>query len=208
MGWWMASLYDRVMARTEAAGLTTLRRELLGGVVGDVIEIGAGTGINVDLYGPAVGSLVLVEPDGGMRAQLLRRTQARQGVVVSSDAAESLSLPDSSADVVVSTLVCCSVSDPARVLAEALRVLRPGGRLVFLEHVAAEAGSDRYRWQRRIEPVWRWVAGGCHLTRRTAEAIESAGFEMERLDRGEMPGAPAFVRPLVRGVARRPGTPS
>ncbi len=85
-----------------------------------------------------------------------------------------------------------------------LRVLRPGGRYVFLEHVAAENNPERFKWQRRIEPVWKIVADNCHVTRRTADAIESAGFEIESIKRESVRKAMPIVRPSIRGVARKP----
>jgi ubiquinone/menaquinone biosynthesis C-methylase UbiE len=117
-------------------------------------------------------------------------------------AAESIPLPDASVDWVVSTLVFCSVADPGLAFAEIRRVLRPGGGFVFLEHIASD-DPGTLRWQRRVEPVWRRIAGNCHLTRRTGVAIEQAGFVLEDVRRQEMRKAPSLVRPTVRGIARR-----
>lgn len=200
-----AAIYDPFMRRSERACLAQWRARLLFEVTGDVVEIGAGTGANLPVYPRALRSLALVEPDPHMRARLQARTHSDGpdvARVVAGDAC-SLPLPDGSADVVVSTLVLCSVPDVARALAEAKRVLRPGGRFVFLEHVAAEDRPDRLAWQRRIEPLWKRVAGNCHVTRRTESAIVAAGFDVERVERESMRRALPWIRPTIRGVAIR-----
>jgi ubiquinone/menaquinone biosynthesis C-methylase UbiE len=202
MPWLMATLYDRFMADTERACLSGFRAELLGTLSGDVLEVGAGTGVNLSHYPGTVSRLVLTEPDPHMRARLDRRIGTR-GATVRGDAAGHLDLPDESFDVVVSTLVLCTVEDPSRALAEMHRVLRPGGQLVFLEHVAAAAGSSRLRWQRRVEPVWKHLAGNCHVTRDTERSIVTAGFDIEDVRRESLRKAPPWIRPSIRGVARK-----
>jgi ubiquinone/menaquinone biosynthesis C-methylase UbiE len=117
--------------------------------------------------------------------------------------AERLPFPDESFDAVVGTLVLCSVPDPAACLAEVHRVLRPGGRLVFVEHVAATDRDRLHRWQQRLEPLWKRVAGGCHLTRPTEQLIVDAGFSTEGVEHGTLHKAPPVVRPLVAGSAVR-----
>ncbi|HLI52739.1 MAG TPA: class I SAM-dependent methyltransferase [Acidimicrobiales bacterium] len=196
-----AALYDRALAGVEEAGLRRWRRELLSGLSGRVIEIGAGTGANLDLYPPAVSGLVLVEPDRNMRRRLsARAARHRLTVEVVPDAAEHLPFPDGCFDAAVSTLVLCSAGDPAAVLRELRRVLRPGGTLVVIEHVGAGSGGTRARWQRRIEPAWKRLAGNCHLTRDTAAALADAGFDTSTLVAEDMPRAPGIVRPTIRGV--------
>lgn len=197
-----ALLYDPFMAAAEAGALGAWRDELLAKASGVVLEIGAGTGVNLSRYGEAVERLVLCEPAPGMRSQLARRISDRP-VELLDVGVEALPLPDESVDVVVSTLVLCSVEDPARALGELRRVLKPGGRLIFIEHVAAEDNPGRLVWQRRLEPAWRSMAGNCHLTRRTADDILAAGFEITELIRGSMPRALPWVRPTIRGVAVR-----
>ena len=203
-----ADLYDRVMRGVELAGLGQWRADLLGTLEGDVIEVGAGTGRNLDRYPSTVTRLVVCEPNRHMRAHLdhaLATHPCAAGSVEVVDApAEHLPFPDASFDVAVSTLVLCSVDDPATALAELRRVLRPGGRLVFIEHVAAEDRPRRLTWQRRLEPLWKRLAGNCHLTRRTEDAIVAAGFEVDDVERASMRKAPPFVRPTVRGTAHRP----
>jgi ubiquinone/menaquinone biosynthesis C-methylase UbiE len=200
----LAPLYDRLTRPSEEACVSEWRAELLGDLRGEVLEIGAGTGANLPHYGRAVDRLVISEPDRHMRRRLQRRlTEVAASAVELSDAsADRLPMADESFDVVVSTLVLCSVADQARALAEYRRVLRPGGALVFIEHVAAHDRPDRLRWQRRIEPIWKRVFGNCHLTRDTASAIERAGFEMADLRRQSMRKATPVVRPTIRGVAR------
>lgn len=198
----VAALYDRIMRRAEEAGLTQWRRDLLASLSGTVLEIGAGTGRNVSLFPSGLTSLVLAEPDRHMRARLAQMTaDSGPGVEVIAAPAEDLPFADGTFDAVVSTLVLCSVRDQAAALGEIRRVLRPGGQFVFIEHVAATNLPRRLRWQRRVEPVWSRVSGNCHLTRRTADAIESAGFRFIQVESAGMRKAPAIVRPTIRGRA-------
>ena len=199
-----AWVYDRSLSRAEAACLGDWRRELLAVAQGDVLEIGAGTGANLAYYPLAVRRLVLAEPNAGMRARLKRKVGERPEVTVIDATAESIPLPDRAFDTVVSTLVLCSVDSPGRSLGEVWRVLKPGGRLLFLEHVAAEGRPGRLRWQRLLEPAWRCMAGNCHLTRQTAASIAEMGFLVEGLRRESIRKVAGVVRPSVRGVARRP----
>ena len=198
-------IYDRVMAQAEVACLRDWRRELLAGLQGSVLEIGAGTGANLAFYPAAVQRIVLCEPDPGMRGALTARAGALQRAVeIRPITAETLDFPDASFDHAVSTLVCCSVGDPARALAQIRRVLKPGGSLVFLEHVAAWDDPGRRRWQDRLNPLWRRLASNCHLNRETEQAIRAAGFAMERIQRESMRKIIPLVRPSIRGVARKP----
>lgn len=200
-----AAIYDPFMRGAEHACLAGWRAELLGHARGEVLEIGAGTGANVPFYTTAVTRLLLTEPDRDMLARLrsrlgLARTERAEALDAPADA---LPFGDASFDAVVSTLVLCSVADVSRVLAEVRRVLRPGGCLLFLEHVAADDRPGRLAWQRRLEPWWRRISGNCHLTRRTGEAIREAGFTVEREQRESMRKALPIMRPSIRGVARR-----
>ena len=183
------------------------RRDLLAPLTGDVLELGSGTGLNLAHYPPTVERLVLTEPDRHMRAKLQARlTDQRPAparVEVVDALADRLPFDDESFDAVVSTLVLCSVPDQRSTLREVRRVLRPGGRLVFLEHVAAHEKPRRHRWQRRVEPVWKRIAGGCHLTRDTRDVIAGAGFDVTDAKRESMRKASPLVRTTERGVAVR-----
>lgn len=211
MAWFLAPFYDRLVAPTEEACFGAWRGELLAAATGRVLEIGSGTGVNVERYPATVKEVVFTEPDPGMRRQLEQRlkdaraaaTFAPPAATVTADRAAELPFDDGSFDTAVTTLVLCTVPDPDATLAELHRVLRPGGRLVFLEHVAAETGSDRLKWQRRFDPLWRRVAGGCRLTRRTAASIERAGFRFETLTEESARKATPLVRPTIRGSATR-----
>lgn len=212
MGRLMAALYDPLTWAAERAGLARWRREVLAPLRGRVLEIGPGTGANLEHYPRGIDRLVLAEPDPHMRRRLSSRVAPGLPESGSGDAhptitaAEAGALPfrDGTFDGVVSSLVLCSVPEPDRALDQIYRVLRPGGRLAFLEHVAAEEDSRSARWQRRLEPLWKRCAGNCHLTRHTQERIAAAGFGVERVIRDELPLAPPFVRPAIRGQAVKP----
>jgi ubiquinone/menaquinone biosynthesis C-methylase UbiE len=196
-----AGMYDHAMARSERAGLAARRSELLARAGGEVLEIGGGTGANLPLYGGEVASLVVTEPEAPMVARLRRRIAAeRPSATVLQASAEELPFEDESFDVAVSTLVLCTVGDQPRALGELRRVLRPGGRLLFMEHVRAE-DPRLARWQDRMVPLNRRLLCGCHCNRRTLEGITEAGFRIAEVERGEIPHAPPLVRPLVVGVA-------
>ncbi len=197
-----AYFYDRFLLPAEEACLKDWRRDLLKNVYGDVLEIGAGTGLNLEHYPGSVGSLVLSEPDKHMREQLNKKIPAmKQRVTVSTGTAEEIDAENESYDFVVASLVCCSVINLESALLEIRRVLKPGGRLVFLEHVAAQAGTKRRRWQNLINPFWRRLAGNCHLNRETESAILAAGFEILEIKRESMRKAMPVVRPTIRGIA-------
>jgi ubiquinone/menaquinone biosynthesis C-methylase UbiE len=203
MGRLTAALYDRFTRGSEVACLQQWRAGLLRDLRGDVLEVGAGTGLNLPFYPPALARLVLSEPDLHMRRELDKKVRAARAdrVEVTDGSLEDLQAPAESFDAVVGTLVLCSVPRLDRALEEIRRVLKPRGRFVFLEHVAAENRPRRLRWQRRVEPIWKRLAGGCHLTRRTADAIEAAGLSIVDIQRESMRKAWPLVRPTIRGVA-------
>jgi ubiquinone/menaquinone biosynthesis C-methylase UbiE len=200
----MATFYDAFMGTMERAGVGAWRAALLADLGGRVLEVGAGTGANLPFYPSTVERLVVAEPDANMRAKLTKRIAAIGAAAEASDASlEKLPWADASFDAVVGTLVLCTVPDPARALAEIRRVLVPGGAFAYLEHVAADHDPGRLAWQRRIEPVWGVIAGGCKLTRRTSETIRTAGFDVAGETRESARKALPIVRTMVRGVARR-----
>ena len=199
-----AATYDRQMAKTERAGLGALRDRLLADAKGDVLEIGAGTGGNLARYGDEITSLTVTEPDQHMLRRLEEKVAAqRPGTVVVSAPAEDLPFDDDQFDVVVSTLVLCGVDDQAKALAEARRVLRPGGQLLFMEHVRACDDEKRARLQDRMNWLNRAVVG-CDCNRDTATAITTAGFTVDALEHGVLPHAPKFVQPMIHGHASAP----
>jgi ubiquinone/menaquinone biosynthesis C-methylase UbiE len=193
--------------RVEQQTLGEWRRDLLEPLWGEVLEIGAGTGLNLPFYPSSVEHMILSEPDPHMRKKLREKLPEAmvKRVTVMDAAVDVLPLPDASVDAVVGTLVLCCVPDQRTALGEIRRVLRPGGQFVFLEHVAAEGHPKLLKWQHRIEPFWKHMAGNCHLTRRTGAAIQDSGFVLEQVTRQEFLPAPALVRTSIRGVARRPG---
>lgn len=196
-----ARLYDRVLARSEAAGLSELRSQLLELARGRVLEIGAGTGLNVDHYPPNV-ELTSSEPDPAMRAMLqARSSRLGRRVEIVAASAEALPFPDDFFDTVVSTLVLCSVDEPAQALAEIRRVLKPDGTLLLLEHVRS-CSARLARLQDVLRPLWRAASGGCRCNRRTVTALRQAGFDVSEVRCGELPKTPAFLRPLAFGPAR------
>ena len=199
-----AAMYDRLMAGTERAGLADRRARLVAGARGTTLELGAGTGLNLRHYPAAVTDLVLAEPDRHMARRLRERlAKAGRPAEVAEAPAERLPFEDGRFDTVVVTLVLCTVQDPAQALEEIARVLKPGGRLLFLEQVRAPDGARLSRWQDRLERPWGWFGGGCHPNRDTVAALEASPLSVESADPGELPKAPPIVRPLVAGVAVR-----
>jgi ubiquinone/menaquinone biosynthesis C-methylase UbiE len=199
-----ARLFDRLVRMADPQQADH-RRELLAGVSGRVIEVGAGNGINFANYPPEVTEVVAVEPEAYLREKAAEAAAAAPvRVTVVDGLADALPLEPGSFDAAVTSLVLCSVPDQSRALAEIRRVLKPGGELRFYEHVLAEDPKVA-RLQNRIEPVWRFCAGGCHPNRDTAGAIEAAGFEVERCRRFPFKPGPLMtvVEPHVIGVARK-----
>jgi SAM-dependent methyltransferase len=198
-----ALTYDRQMAKVEKAGLRTHRQRLLAGASGRVLEIGAGTGSNLPVYGPTIEELTLTEPERPMLRRLQQRVREQSPeVTVVRAPAEDLPFEDGSFDVAVSTLVLCGVDDQPRALRELRRVLRPGGELLFIEHVRSD-DPRLARWQRRMNGLNRFLVG-CECTRPTLAVMANAGFVVTEVDHTTLPKAPAFIRPLVVGRATAP----
>jgi ubiquinone/menaquinone biosynthesis C-methylase UbiE len=195
-----AAIYDRMMSRGERLGMRDRRRALVANASGRTLEIGAGTGANVDLYPDELDELILAEPFAPMRRRLERKLIANGRAARTIDAtAESIPLPDNELDTVVSTLVLCTVDFQQAALAEIARVLRPGGQLLFIEHVRSHAPRVA-RWQDRLESPWRHFAAGCRCNRDTISAIGAAGFSTEHED-ALWRAVPPLVAPLVMGRA-------
>jgi ubiquinone/menaquinone biosynthesis C-methylase UbiE len=195
-----AATYDRMVRQSDEAGVAAMRHELLAQADGAVLEIGTGTGLNLAHYDGNIESLVLTEPEPAMlrRLQKKAREQAPHAKILRAPA-EDLPFEDDSFDTVVATLVLCGVGDQARSLRELRRVLRPGGRLLFIEHVRSDDPSlarfqDRMNWLNRL-------VVNCDCNRPTLTTIEATGFTVSALERTILPKAPKFARPLIVGSA-------
>lgn len=198
-----AAGYDRAMAATEEAGLGDHRSALLARVNGAVLELGGGTGANLPYFSRAVDELVITEPEEPMARRLEAKLVGHPlPARVVRAPAERLPFEPESFDAVVSTLVLCTVDDPGQALAEAHRVLRPGGRLVFVEHVRS-ADPGLARWQDRLHGPWKMLGYGCHCNRATAQSIEQAGFTFVELERDRLRKAVPIVTPLIVGIAEK-----
>lgn len=198
-----AALYDPALRRSERHGLAALRRGLLAQASGRTLELGAGTGLNLAHYPAVVTRLVVTEPEAPMAARLRERVRTSGSTAEVVEAgAERLPFADGSFDTVVATLVLCTVPDLAASLAEARRVLVPGGHLLFLEHVR-HADATRARRQERFTPLQRRIACGCHLDRATPEAIAAAGFINHEVRYEHFPKAAKVLQPLAVGSATR-----
>lgn len=198
-----AAVYDRMNRPLERRLLGPRRVQLLAELSGEVLEIGAGTGASLPHYRRA-SRVVLTEPDPAMRRRLTDRlADAAVPVELADASAQALPYPDGRFDAVVATLVLCTVPDLDQVLAEARRVLRPGGRLVVLEHVRGQGRLAQ--WQDRVTPLWTRIAAGCHPNRDIRAAIERAGFTFEQLEESQPLPPWLPTSPLLQGVARPSG---
>jgi ubiquinone/menaquinone biosynthesis C-methylase UbiE len=196
-----AALYDRAFAATEEAGLREMRAELLASARGRVVELGAGTGANLELYPQAVDEIVLTEPDPHMGRQLRAKVaESDRNARAVAAPAERLPFEDDSFETAVAMLVFCTIPGPGVALAEVARVLKPGGRLIFLEHVRAE-DPRLASWQDRLEKPWRFLGDGCHCNRDTVATIAASPLRLGDVARSTLPKAPPIVRPLVSGTA-------
>ena len=197
--WLFAVCYDTLNAGVEGR-LKPYREQTAGRAWGDVLEIGAGTGANLPFYSADV-RLTVMEPNPHM-ARRLRRNAAKQGlhVTILPDVGEKSPFPDASFDSVVTTLVLCMVDDMGQVLREARRVLRPGGALLFYEHVVSPNHLGRW-WQHKLNPVWRFVTTGCNLDRDIAGAIRDAGFKTVELDAFDLSVGVPITIPNIIGLA-------
>jgi ubiquinone/menaquinone biosynthesis C-methylase UbiE len=198
-----ALTYDRQMAKVEKATLRALRESLLAAASGDVLEIGGGTGANLPFYRPGAGSLAITEPDTAMLRRLQRRAREQAPLAkILRAPAEDLPFEDGTFDTVVSTMVLCGVSDQPRALRQLRRVLRPGGQLLFIEHVrSGDPGLAHH--QDRVNWMCQFVMR-CDCNRPTLTSVEEAGFAVTGVEHLTMAKAPSFVSPLIVGTATAP----
>lgn len=205
--WLWSKYYDKIMRDAEEKGLRDWRQSLLKNIAGDVLELGCGTGANLEFYPTTIKRLVLIEPNRHMYQRLKEKKPFQllnnSSIEILNDKAENISLENSSVDIVICTLVLCSVKNLDKALSEIYRILRPQGKLIFIEHIAATNNPTRNKWQHRLEFLWKHIADGCHLTRRTDEAIIKAGFKMIEIHHQSMRGVPPIARPGIRGVAQK-----
>jgi SAM-dependent methyltransferase len=197
-----ALAYDPFLWVGERAGVRALRKEVVGRARGLTVEIGGGTGLNLPHYPVDLDELVLVEPDLPMRSRLERRLRdsGRRARVVDASA-ERLPFADGSVDTVVSTFVLCTVDAPELALREIVRVLRPDGQLLFLEHVRSD--SPRLAaWQDRLAGPWQRFARGCRCNRATADLIATGGLRLDDVRDESWRAMPPIVGPLIAGRAR------
>jgi ubiquinone/menaquinone biosynthesis C-methylase UbiE len=177
------------------------RARLLPGAEGCVLEIGVGSGLNLPFYGDTVRHLIGLEPSPKLLSMARRAgNAASQAIELLQASAEAIPLESKSVDTVVSTWTLCSIPDVDGALGEMRRVLKPDGRLLFVEH-GLSPDSDVSRWQDRLTPLWKRVGGGCHLNRPIAQLIEGTGFRLERVATGYMKG-PRPMTFMYEGAAR------
>jgi ubiquinone/menaquinone biosynthesis C-methylase UbiE len=197
-----SALYDPLLWVAERAGMSKRRKKLLSRASGRVLELGAGTGLNLAHYPDEIEELVLTEPAAPMVSRLERRAkQSGHDSTVVVAPAERLPFEDDSFDTVVSTFVLCTVDDPRQAIDEIARVLRPGGRLLFLEHVRADS-ARLARWQDRLHRPWHAFAAGCHANRPTVDLLRESPLRVESVEEARWSWMPALVHPLAIGGAR------
>lgn len=202
MGVWVQQVVPRIANKTlDTEVVRAVRGRVCAGLAGEVVEIGFGSGLNVPHYPAGVTRVAAVEPsDLGWRLAGQRRAASAVPVQRAGLDGQALPFPDGSFDAALSTFTLCTIPDVRAALREVRRVLRPGGLLHFVEHGRAPDDAV-HRWQRRLEPVNRRIAGGCHLARPIDELVSDAGFTITRLDRSYLPKEPRVFAALYEGVA-------
>ena len=204
MGFYRDQLLPRVQNKVmDRKDLREVRSRVCAGLSGDVVEVGFGTGLNVPHYPVEVAKVAAVEPSAlCMKIAEPRLATASPRVELAGLTGEALDLPSEEFDAALSTWTLCTIPNVDAALAEIRRVLKPGARFHFVEHGAAPAAGVA-RWQARVEPPWKRIAGGCHLTRQISDLIELAGFHLERIDTYYMHGDPKVFGYTYEGVATK-----
>lgn len=204
MGFYSNVIFPRFINSFMSTGQFSKQRSLLlKDVQGEVLEIGFGTGLNLEFYPDEVRKITAVDPNAGM-SEVARRNIERSGIKVETKviSGEHLPIEDESFDSVVCTWTLCSIPDAGQALREVRRVLRPGGKFFFVEHgLAPDPGVQK--WQHRLTPPWRKIGDGCHLNRPIAEMIQAEGLRIPRMETFYMPKSPRFAGYMYRGIAER-----
>ncbi len=197
--------YDLLLSGMEKKSLAGLRKDLLSKVKGEVLEIGSGTGVNLNYYSNKVDRLVLLEPDNHMRKLLLNKLSQNElkEYMVIEYGAEKIKCPDDFFDCAVSTLTLCSVNNPEKVLTEVCRVLKPGGKLFFIEHVVDPDNMKIYKRQKFYKSIWKFAFCNCHIDRNTEKTILDAGLKFIEFKKVYIKGGPSVVSPVIVGIAEK-----
>jgi ubiquinone/menaquinone biosynthesis C-methylase UbiE len=203
MGIWRTQLLPRVLDKMMSTAVEReIRARVCADLHGDVLELGFGSGLNLEHLPPAVTSLAAVEPSAvAVKIAQPRIATSGKAVRLAGLDGQRIELPDASVDTALSTWTLCTIPDAGVAIAEVRRILRPGGTFHFVEHGDADNDATR-QWQRRFEPLQKRVGGGCHLTRRIDELLTANGLVLERLDRYYAPKVPKAVGSTYEGVAR------
>ena len=204
----MANLYEKyvlpklIEAACSQPPMTALRKQYVGLAEGEVLELGIGTGLNLPHYGEAVRSITGVDPAAELTSKAQERAQQIEPKVeVLGLSGEDLPLDNNQFDTIVCTWTMCSIPNPYRAVEEMRRVLKPGGKVIFVEHGRSDEPHIA-KWQRRIEPMWKVIGGGCHLTRRMDDLLEQGGFRITRKRSGYEPG-PKVAAFMLHGLAQK-----
>jgi ubiquinone/menaquinone biosynthesis C-methylase UbiE len=204
-GWYEANIMPKLITCACSQGQVMKRRSAVVPLArGEVFELGCGGGINHEFYDPAaITSYAGIDPHEGLLDAARAAARAKGWAAdLRQGRGEAIPFAAESFDCVVCTFTLCSVDDPQQVMHELRRILRPGGQMLFLEHGHAPDAGVR-GWQERIEPLWKRLAGGCHLSRPIASALDGAGFAVETLGEGYTPKAPRFAGWMEWGIARK-----
>lgn len=202
MGIYSNYIFPRVLNSFMSSGqFKKQRKKLLESVGGEILEIGFGTGLNLEFYPEHVRKITAIDPNAGMN-QVAQRNIKKSGIEVDSRilSGENLPIEDRSFDTVVCTWTLCSIPDAQRALREVKRVLRPGGRFFFVEHGLAPDPAVQ-KWQHRLTPIQKVIGDGCHLNRPIDQMVTGEGFKLSEIETFYMPKAPRFAGFMFRGIA-------